>query len=112
VVKRSLLVLTADLAACGQLLANSWKQLCLNQIQFYFSVNKLTTDFKHAFRERHSTCTALTQMTDDWLKEKIVETVMLDFSAAFDMIDYNLLLRKCVLWLSNLCHRVNSDLSI
>ena len=40
--------------------------------------------------------TALTQVTDDWLKEivnKIVGAVLLDFSAAFDVFDHNLLLR-------------------
>ena len=67
-----------------------------DQIQCYFSVNKLTTDFQHAYREGHSTCTALTQMTDDWLNEidpkKIVGAVLLDFSAAFDIIQ--LLLKK------------------
>ena len=69
-----------------------------DQIQCYFSVNKLTTDFQHAYREGHSTCTALTQMTDDWLKEiynkKIVGAVLLDFSATFEIIDHNLWLRK------------------
>jgi hypothetical protein len=39
-----------------------------------------------------------TKMTDDWLKEidnmKIVGAVLLDFSAALDIIDHNLLLRK------------------
>lgn len=39
-----------------------------DQIQCYFSENKWTTDFQHACREKHSTCTALTPMTDDWLK--------------------------------------------
>jgi hypothetical protein len=77
-----------------------------DQIQCYFSVNKLTTDFQHAYKEGHSTCTALTQMTDDWLKEidnkKIVGAVLLDFSAAFDIIYHNLLLKKHVLWLFNL----------
>ena len=74
------------------------EKIVFDQIQCYFSVNKLTTDFQHAYREGHSTCTALTQMTDDWLKEidnkKIVGAVLLDFSAAFDIIDHNLLLRK------------------
>ena len=53
-------------------------------------------DFQHAYREGHSTSTALTQMTDDWLIEIddqiIVGAVLLDFSAAFDIIDHSLLL--------------------
>jgi hypothetical protein len=56
-------------------------------------------------------------MTDNWLKEidnkQIVGAVLLDFSAAFDIIDHNLLLRKMsMLWLFNLCHIVDSELSI
>ena len=39
-----------------------------DQIQCYFTVNKLTTDFQCAYREGHSTSTALTQVTDDWLR--------------------------------------------
>jgi hypothetical protein len=35
-----------------------------NQIQCYFTVNKLTTDFHHAYMEELSTSTAL-----DWLRE-------------------------------------------
>ena len=70
------------------------KRIGFDQIQCYFSVNKLLTDFQHAFREGHKTCSALTQMTDDWVKEidnnKIVGAVLLDFSAAFDIIDHNL----------------------
>ena len=86
-------------------------------MQWYFSVNKITPDFQHAYREGHSTCTALTQISDDWLKEidnkKIVGAVLLDFSAAFDIIDLNLLLKKTyVLWLRNLCHIVDSELFI
>ena len=69
-----------------------------DQIQCYFTVNKLTTEFQHAYREEHSTRTALTQMTDDWLREiddkMIVGAGLLDFSAAFDIIDHSLLLEK------------------
>ena len=68
--------------------------MVFDQIQCYFTVNKLTTDFQHAYREGHSTSTALTQMTDDWLREtddkKIVDTVLLDFNLAFDIIDHRL----------------------
>jgi hypothetical protein len=46
----------------------------------------------------HSTSTAITQMTDDWLREvddKIITgAVLLDFSAAFYIIDHSLLLEK------------------
>ena len=59
-----------------------------DQIQCYFSVNKLTKDFQHAYREGHLTCTALKKFTDDWLQEidnkKIVGAVLLDFSGASD----------------------------
>ncbi len=61
-------------------------------------MNNLITDFQHAYGERHPTAAALTQMTDDWLseidKKKVVGPVMLDFSAAFVIIDHNLLLKK------------------
>ena len=44
-------------------------QIVFDQIQCYFTVNKLTTDFQDAYKEGHSTSTTLTQMTDDWLRE-------------------------------------------
>ena len=44
------------------------EKIVLDQIQCYFSVNNLTSEYQLAYRVGHSTCTALTQMTDDWLK--------------------------------------------
>ena len=78
-------------------------------------------------REGHSISTALTQMTE-WLREiadkKIVVVVVLDFSAAFDIINHSLLLEKhkcygftspAILWiesyLSNRTQRVFSGAS-
>ena len=95
-----------------------------DQIQCYFTVNKLTTVFQHAYREGYLTSTELTQMTD-WLSEiddkKIGGLFCSDFSVAFDIIDHSLLLEKhmcygfttpAILWikryLSNRTH--NPDL--
>lgn len=75
-----------------------WRKLYV-QIQNYFSSNNLITGYCHAYREGHSTSTALSQMTDDWLKSiddrRLVGALTLDFSAAFDVIDH-------YLWLGNL----------
>ena len=75
-----------------------------DQIQCYFKENKLTTDFQHGYREGHSTSTALTRLTDDWLRgtddKMIVGAVLLDFSVAFDIIDHSLLWKNaCVILL-------------
>lgn len=66
------------------------------QIKDYFSCNGLITNFQHAYKEGHFTSTASAQITDDWLKSmddrKLVGAVLLDFSAAFDVNDHELLL--------------------
>jgi len=58
----------------------------------------LNSLYQHAYKKGHSTTTALVQMTDEWLHEiddrKLVGTEMLDLSPAFDLIDYDLLLKK------------------
>ena len=62
------------------------------------SKNDLISNAQHAYREGHSTCTALVEMTDDWLRgidnSLLSGAVMLDFSAAFDLIDHKLLIEK------------------
>ena len=78
------------------------EKIAFDQIQCYFTVNKWTTNIQHAYRERHSTSTALTQMTEDWLRKNydkiIVGAVLSDFSAAFDFIDHSVLLENvCVM---------------
>lgn len=79
-------------------LSKMMESIVYDQIKKYLSTNNLVTDFQHAYKEGHSTVTAMTQMTDDWLREieekKIVGAVLIDFSAAFDIINHNLLLKK------------------
>lgn len=74
------------------------ERIVCEQIRCYFSMNSLTTDFQHAYREGHSAATALTQTIDDWLRDieekKIVSVVPRDFTAAFEIIYDELLLKK------------------
>ena len=79
-------------------LAKIMEKVVFEQVQAYFDLNKLNTDFQHAYRQGHSTCSALTQMTDDWHNEmddkNLIGAILLDFTAAFDVIDPFLLLAK------------------
>ena len=55
-------------------------------------------------------------MTDDWLREivdkKIVGTILLDFSVAFDIIDHSLQIEQRVLWLYTPCFIVGKELPV
>lgn len=77
-------------------LSKIMQRLVDSQIQSYFISNKLLTDSQHAYRAGHST-SALIQMTD-WLKaidnSLLVGAVMLDITAAFDVLDHSLLVVK------------------
>ncbi len=80
------------------LLGKLMKTIVFSQIQNYFSINSVNYDFQHAYKTGYSTCTALTKLTDDWLRQSdsklLVGRVLLDFSTAFDIIDHDLLLTK------------------
>ena len=79
------------------------EEIVFDQIQCCFSEHKLTTDFQHAYREGQSTCTALIQMTVDWLKEMyiIVGAVLLDVNAALILWTITWWKKTCfaILWI-------------
>ena len=56
----------------------------------------------HGFRAHHSTSTAMIQMYDSWVqavdKGNLTGVCMLDMSAAFDVVDHGILLRKLGLY--------------
>jgi hypothetical protein len=56
----------------------------------------------HGFLPHHNTSTALAQMVDLWLKaaedQELSATLLLDLSAAFDLVDHSVLLRKLKLY--------------
>jgi hypothetical protein len=56
----------------------------------------------HAYRANHSTCTAMLQLSDQWLdatnRGEQSASMMLDMSAAFDCVDHDLLDKKLNLY--------------
>ena len=68
------------------------------QIQQYLAENNINSDLQHAYKTGYSTSTALTCLTDEWFKQidiqAVIGVVCLDFSAAFDIIDHDLLIMK------------------
>ena len=68
------------------------------QMYEYFSINKLFHPNLHGYRQNRSTQTALLQMYDRWVRAAAVGQVsgviLIDLSAAFDLVDSDLLVRK------------------
>ena len=70
----------------------------LHQISEHFSVNKLWHPNHHGFRPNHSTATAITQLYDIFIRgaenKELTAALLLDLSAAFDVVDHQILLQK------------------
>ena len=68
------------------------------QIVDYLNTNNLYHPNHHGFRAQHNTVTAMIQMYDVWAESmeqgEMAAAMMIDLSAAFDMVDHNLLLEK------------------
>ena len=68
------------------------------QIYNHFNDNSLFHSNHHGFLKNHSTATALIQMYDLWLTEsenkELSAALLLDLSAAFDIVDHKILLKK------------------
>ena len=68
------------------------------QVEEYLYSHKLLHPHSHAYRKGHNTTTALASMYDIWTRSvdagKSTADIVLDMSAAFDIIDRKLLLKK------------------
>ena len=68
------------------------------QVYEHFATNKLFHRNHHGFLGNHSTATALLQLYDMWLMaaedRELSATLLLDLSAAFDIVDHEILITK------------------
>ena len=103
------------------------EKVVATRLNEHLSRNNLMEDMQSAYRQFHSTETALLRVKNDIIialdQRKMVSLVLLDLSAAFDTIDHNILLRRmesrfgiagsCLEWfrdyLSNRCQIIDID---
>jgi hypothetical protein len=78
------------------------ERIVFNQLVKYLDDQGLIHPNHHGSRPGHSTATALIQMYDTWVEEvddgNLVGVMMVDLSAAFDMVDHDILLKKLQLF--------------
>ena len=74
------------------------EKVAYEQLYSYFTVNKILHQNLHGYRRNRSTLTALLQMYDRWIqaavKGQVSGAVLLDLSAAFDLVSPDILLNK------------------
>ena len=76
-----------------------FKRIIRKQVIFVLVVNKLLNPSQHGFRENRSCLSALLNVYDNLLfmlaeKPCIIDMIYLDFSSAFDMVDFGILFYK------------------
>ena len=74
------------------------EKIVYEQVYFYFTKNKLLHPNLHGYRRNRSTLTALLQMYEQWVQAahqgQVSGAVLLDLSAAFDLVTPDLLVQK------------------
>ena len=74
------------------------QKVMYEQLYNYFTENKIFSPDLHGYRQHRSTQTALMTMYDRWVKAaasgKVSGALLLDLSAAFDLVDPELLIQK------------------
>ena len=77
-------------------------KVVVEQLLNHFVDNNLWHPNHHGFRSNHSTATALIQLYDKWITAvengEFTAALLLDLSAAFDLVDHQILLGKLRLY--------------
>ena len=73
-----------------------------SQLRDFLQTFDLLQKEQSGFRQHHSCQTALTKLTDMWLKDiddgNLTGSTFLDFTKAFDLVDHNILIQKLGLY--------------
>lgn len=81
-------------------LSKALEKIMKNQICEYIHSHNIISEFQSAYRPKHSTTTALLKVTGDIRKNidcrNLTILVLLDFSKAFDSVDFDILSQKLV----------------
>ena len=80
------------------ILSKLLERAVFRQVVDYLESIRLLHPSHHGSRSGHSTCTALIEMYDSWMEsieqDEMAGVMMIDLSAAFDLVDHPLLLKK------------------
>ena len=80
------------------ILSKVLERVVYNQLVKYLDTEQIIHQNHHGSRQGHSTATALIQLYDRWVDDidsgNMVGVMMVDLSAAFDMVDHPILLEK------------------
>ena len=78
------------------------ERVVYNQLIEYLEENNLLHPSHHGFRKNHSTTSALLEMYSNWVEnyedDRVTAVVLLDMSAAFDLVDKQILIGKLKLY--------------
>ena len=78
------------------------ERVVYEQLVKYLEDNCILHPSHHGFRKNHSTTTALLEMYSSWVdayeQDKVTAVVLLDMSAAFDLVDKTILIEKLKLY--------------